>query len=351
MKTPRPTPPFRNTDGKLIAGSIAEAGFVRLGGVEQWVLIRGQNVANPPLIFLHGGPGMSEAAFLRYHNAGLERSFTTVNWDQRGAGKSFDPLIPKQSMTVAQLLSDLDELVDAVRERLKQPKVVILGHSWGSILGVLYTARFPEKVSAYVGSGQLADWRDAEPRTYQWALGEAERQRNRRAIKALRAIGPPPYSVDALFVQRNWLVRLEGGASPRALLRLARMVFGVPESSPFEITRVLRALRWSMEAMWPEVSRINLLEAAPELEVPVFFLLGRNDHWASPDLAAAYFEVLRAPSKRLVWFEQSGHEPFADEPEKFNATMVELVRPAALEGSFPAAPIPRLEPDLHVPAP
>jgi len=304
-------------------------GYQELGGVKQWVLIRGEDASNPPLVMLHGGPGMSEAGFFRYYCAPLEKHFTTVNWDQRGAGKSFDPAIPTSSMTVAQLISDLDELVDRVRERFQQPRVAVLGHSWGSALGVLYAARFPEKVSAYAGTGQIGDWPAAELRTYQWCLAEAERQGNRRAVKALRAIGPPPYPVAALWVQRNWLARLEGGTSPRALVQLLRMILGVPESSPFEVRTVFRALRWSMEAMWPEVSRINLAEMAPELKVPVFFLLGRNDHWAAPEMAVAYFEALRAPSKRLVWFERSGHEPFADEPDQFNAVMVNEVLPAA----------------------
>lgn len=327
MKALRQTPPFRDSRGVVIPNSVAEVGYHLLGGVKQWVLIRGRNAGNPPLILLHGGPGMSEVGFFRYYNSPLEASFTTVNWDQRGAGKSFDPSIPKSTMTVAQFIDDLDDLVDLVRDRLGQPKVAILGHSWGSLLGVLYAARFPEKVSAYVGTGQVADWPEGERLSYQWALAEAERKGWRRATNALRAIGPPPYSVAALWVQRNWLARLEGGMSPRALLRMLRMVLGVPESSPFEVRGIFRALRWSMEAMWPEVQWLNLFEAAPELKVSVFFLLGRKDHWAPPERAAAYFEALRAPSKRLLWFETSGHEPFADEAEKFNAAMMREVRP------------------------
>jgi len=151
MKQPGRTPPFRGADGKVMAGSIAEVGYRRLAGVDQWVLIRGESVANPPLILLHGGPGWSETGLFRYFNAPLEKSFTAIYWDQRGAGKSSDRRIPQSSMTVEQFICDLDELVDAVSERLGKTKVVIFGHSWGSVLGVLYAARFPEKVMA-VGS-------------------------------------------------------------------------------------------------------------------------------------------------------------------------------------------------------
>jgi pimeloyl-ACP methyl ester carboxylesterase len=80
--------------------------------------------------------------------------------------------------------------------------------------------------------------------------------------------------------------------------------------------------------MWPEVSQLNLLEAAPELHCPVFFFLGRHDHWVPAEFSVAYFDKLTAPSKTLIWFEDSAHEPFADEPEKFNESMSNLVRPA-----------------------
>jgi pimeloyl-ACP methyl ester carboxylesterase len=139
------TPPFRAPDGGVMLGSIAEIAYRRLGGVDQWVMIRGESAANPPLILLHGGPGLSETAFFRRFNAPLEKSFTVVYWDQRAAGKSFDRNIPRSSMTVEQFISDLDDLVDAVCKRLGATKVAIFGHSWGSALGVLYAARFPQK--------------------------------------------------------------------------------------------------------------------------------------------------------------------------------------------------------------
>src|SRR5215831_20465923 len=106
------TPPFLDPRGKPMPGSVAEIEYLRIGGIDQWVMTRGENVANPPLILLHGGPGISETGLFRYFNAPLEKRFTVVYWDQRGAGKSFHPAIPKSSMTVGQLIADLDEVVD-----------------------------------------------------------------------------------------------------------------------------------------------------------------------------------------------------------------------------------------------
>jgi pimeloyl-ACP methyl ester carboxylesterase len=266
----------------------------------------------------------------RYFNAPLEQNFTAIYWDQRGAGKSFDRAIPQSSMTVEQLISDLDQLVDGVCERLGKTKVAIFGHSWGSALGVLYAARFPGKVAAYVGSGQIGDWAAGELASYEFALADAQRLGNTRGVTKLRAIGPPPYPATAVFLERTWLSRFEGRMSPRALWEVGRAVLGGQESSSFELPSTWRGFRFSMNAMWPEVSHLNLIELVPALQMPVFFFLGRKDHWVPPQTSMAYFDALTAPSKKLVWFEHSGHEPFVDEPGKFNAAMVNLVRPALL---------------------
>ena len=315
------TPPFRGEDGKIVAGSIAEIAYRRLGGVDQWVMIRGESVANPPLILLHGGPGFSETGLFRRFNAPLETSFTAVYWDQRGAGKSYDRRIPRSSMTVEQFISDLDELVEAVCVRLGTDRVAIFGHSWGSVLGAMYAARFPEKVMAYVGSGQIGDWAAAESASYAFALSEAQRRGNRRALNKLRAIGPPPYPAKAVFTERTWVSRFDGQMRPRALWKLGRAALGGQESSILELPGGMRGFRWSMDAMWPEVSHLNLIELVPALQMPVFFFLGCKDHFVPPETSVAYFNALTAPSKKLLWFEDSGHEPFVDEPDMFNTAM------------------------------
>ena len=311
-----------------VAPAIAETGYLRMGGIEQWVMMRGKRLANPPLILLHGGPGFSETSFFRRFTAPLEANFTLVYWDQRGAGKSFSRKIPKSSMSVAQFIADLDELVDRVRARLGHDKVAVFGHSWGSVLGVLYAARFPEKVSAYVGCEQIGDWPAAEAASYAYALGKAQRLGNAKAMADLRRIGPPPYSARSLFKERMWLQRLDRQLSAKALWNMGRIVLGCPETSILDVPNAVRGFRFTLDAMWDEVSRLNLLERVRQLRMPVFFFLGRQDHWVPPETSLAYFEALHAPSKKLVWFEQSGHEPFVDEPAKFNAAMAELVRPA-----------------------
>jgi pimeloyl-ACP methyl ester carboxylesterase len=332
------TEPFREPDGKVVPNSVAEAKYVRLGGVDQWVMIRGENVTNPALIVLHGGPGMSEMGFFRHCNAQLERHFTVVHWDQRGTGKSFDRDIPRSSMTLDQFLADLNELVDIVRGRFRKEKVVILGHSWGSALGAIYAARFPEKVSVYVGVAQIGDWPAAESLSYAFGIAEAERRHDENALQKLHAIGPPPYPAKSVFVERRVVNQLDGQLRLGILWKAGRALFGRPESSIFDLPNLIRGFGFTLEAMWPEVSTLNLLTLVPALKMPVVIFAGRRDHWVPPQTSVAYFNALSAPSKKLVSFEHSGHEAFVDEPEKFNATMVEVVRPLASQPAPESAP-------------
>jgi pimeloyl-ACP methyl ester carboxylesterase len=195
---------------------------------------------------------------------------------------------------------------------------------------VLYAARFPEKVAAYVGSGQIGDLPAGEASSYAFALAEAQRLNHRKALKELRAIGPPPHTASGLWTEEKWLLRFEGWQGRKSLWNLARIVLGGPESSVLDLPNLLRSLRFSLDTMCAEVSALNLVKLVPALQMPVFFFLGRHDHWVPPEVSVAYFDVLTAPSKKLVWFEESGHEPFVDEPDKFNAAMVELVRPVTV---------------------
>jgi len=148
-------------------------------------------------------------------------------------------------------------------------------------------------------------------------------------MKKLRAIGPPPYSADSVFTERTAVLRLDGRASPKEVWKIARAALTAPESSLLDAVGAMRGFRFSMNAMWPEVSRLNLIQLAPILTMPVFLLLGRKDHWVPPETSMDYFNALTAPSKQVVWFEESAHEMFVDEPARFNQTMISLVRPVA----------------------
>lgn len=333
MKHRGTTPPFRGSDGEILPNSIAESSYLRLGGFDQWVMIRGENIANPILILLHGGPGFPEMRLFRTFNAALEQHYTVVYWMQRGTSKSFDRRMPASSLTIEQFVADLDELIEMLRARFGKEKVVLYGHSWGSVLGVLYASRFPDKVAAYVGTGQIGEWASFEAASYAFALAEAERRLHRKAIHELRAIGPPPHAFWDMVVERKWITRFVGIVRGMSLWRFTRITLGGPEASIVDLPNILQSQLVTPKAMWQELIQVNLLKSAPALRMSVFFFLGRHDRVVVPETSVAYFDILSAPSKKLVWFEDSGHEPPTEEPEKFNGLMVELVRPAAVAAS------------------
>ncbi|HWF77002.1 MAG TPA: alpha/beta hydrolase, partial [Caulobacteraceae bacterium] len=209
---------------------------------------------------------------------------------------------------------------------------------WGSVLGVLYAARRPERVSAYVGVGQVADMAASEAASYAFVLAEAERRGHRRALKDLRAIGPPPHDRKGIGRQRRWLTALGGATGPRfSLPRLGWAALMTPEASLGDLVRLVQGSSLSIRLMLDELIGTNLARDHPRLEVPVFFILGRHDHQVVAEISAAYFEALQAPSKRLFWLERSGHFLPFEEPEAFNRIMIDEVRPVALgaPGSAP----------------
>jgi proline iminopeptidase len=299
-----------------------------IGGVEQRLWFRGVNVHTPAVILLHGGPGASEAALFRHFNADLERAFLVVYWEQRGTGRSYRDSIPPESMTIDQFVRDLDDVVEVVRERFQKNRVVLLGHSWGSAIGLLYAARHPAKVGAYVGVGQVADMGEGERLSYEFAVREARRRGDRDGMKALQEIGAPPHTVDEMLTSRKWVERF-GGAF-HANLSTGKLIWAAlqtDEANLIDLIRFGQGNRFSLEHLWGEFRALDIDHTLTRFETPIIFMLGRHD-WQVPSvLAARYFERIDAPFKRLVWFEGSAHNPPFEEPEVFNRTLVEALQP------------------------
>ncbi len=325
------TAPFKDAAGRPVPGSVAEAGFWRIGDVDQWVIVRGRSTENPVLVLLHGGPGSSGTSLFRSFNAALEDAYTVVYWDQRGAGRSYKRSIPAASMTVERFVADLDELVDRLLARFGKTKVAICGHSWGSALGVLYASRFPAKFSVYVGIGQVADMAASEAASYAFTLRQAGERGHRRALAQLTSIGPPPHTLKALTTQRRWLMALGGALGPNLTLPqvIWRGMTGA-DASVLDLVRLLQGSAFSTRLLLSQLLELNLLRDVQSLKVPVFLALGRLDMQVVATVSAAYFDILDAPHKELTWFEQSGHMVPFEEPEAFNRLMIDKVRPFAV---------------------
>jgi pimeloyl-ACP methyl ester carboxylesterase len=301
---------------------------VRLGGVDQWIQIRGADRAKPILLFLHSGPGFPEMPF-SHVNAPLERDFVIVQWDQRGAGKSYSSSVPENSMTIEQFISDTHQLVQLLLARFGRAKLILVAHSWGSIVGALTVSRYPELFEAYVGISQAVDPPESERMMYRFALETAARQGNVKAVADLRRLGEPPYkSFSDYRTMKNWVHRFrDAGYSEISPWKFARLALASPAYSWSDLLRLVLGMRFSFSHLWREVFyRTDLLQQAPRLDVPVYFFLGRHDRTvtASAALAARYFASLDAPKgKHLVWFENSGHWRQLEEPEKFCAVVRE----------------------------
>ena len=193
---------------------------------------------------------------------------------------------------------------------------------------MLYADRFPGKVRAYVGIGQVADMAASEVASYEFALARARERGPARAVKQLLGIGPPPHTIEQLLVQRRWLTTM-GGSMGRNLT-MARLIWRglrTPEASLWDLVRLARGAVFSLKHLWPQLMASHLRADVPGLKMPVFFLLGRLDMQVAAPVSAAYFDALEAPHKELIWFEESGHMVPFEDPERFNRVMIDTVRP------------------------
>lgn len=310
---------------------------VRIGGIDQWVSIRGSDRRNPVLLMLHGGPGWVAMPTSWYFQRGWEEYFTVVQWDQRGAGKTYvanDPAAVAPTMTRERMVADAEEMVAWLRTEFGKEKIFVLGHSWGSYLGLELAQRRPEWLHAYIGIGQITDAPESERRGWAWTLQQARQDENAQAVAELEALAPyapgdDPVPLDSLFKQRKWLNyyggmvhNRRGGDAEAAAMKLS------PEYSDLDVTGMWKGNDFSMQHLLADVLTLDMTTVR-EVDVPLFLFLGRHDHNVSSALAAEWFETVEAPRKQLVWFEQSAHEVMIEEPGKTLVTLVQEVRPIA----------------------
>ncbi|MBC8484611.1 MAG: alpha/beta hydrolase [Bacteroidetes bacterium] len=306
---------------------------IKLGGIDQWILIRGWNRSNPVLLFLHGGPGAPLFTYARDIGvkAKLERHFTLVYWEQRATGKSFSLSIPEESMTIEQLVSDAFELTEILKDRFKVPKIFLVGRSWGSLIGLLTAKRYPELFYAYIGIGQIVDPLENDRISYRYTIGIAERSGNEEALNDLRNIGEPPFNFKELIIQRKWLTEFyknmmaeKFNNNPQNHLKI---LLSTPEYSLIDILKMGLDPFFSIKHLWNDkFYKTNLFEQIPQIEVPVFFLAGRYDYFTPSEIVENYYHKLTSSKgKHIIWFEKSGHYPELEEPKKFYEIMINKV--------------------------
>jgi pimeloyl-ACP methyl ester carboxylesterase len=315
------TPPLGTPNG------IAELQPVELNGYPQWLLIRGQDVSKPLLLFLNGGPGESNMWTAHYAMKELEQHFVCVNWDQRGTGKSFRPGPPPETMTIDQFVKDTIALIELLRARFGQQKVLLLGHSWGSMLAMKVAAARPDLLYAVIGMGQFVDGKRGEDLSYRYVLERAHAEHNRKAIRILEQLGgSDTFRKDGRFVQRRWLVRYGGFLHAIGTGEFLSILLNTPEYSIGDCISNLRMRDMKFSCRWlgDEYLGVNLLQEIPELSVPVVFFAGSYDYATPFVLVEQFYATLQAPFKKLIWFEHSAHNPDIEEPDKFQRELIAI---------------------------
>jgi pimeloyl-ACP methyl ester carboxylesterase len=325
------TPPIRK--GSRTSKSIAKLEKVNIGGSDQWILQRSENTDNPILLYLHGGPGTSQMTLNRRNTKDLLKHFTVVEWDQRGAAKSYYAIKDIGKMNIEQFMQDTRELTMYLMKKFNKEKIVLAGHSWGSTIGAMTVSRYPELYHCYVGIGQVVNMEEGEAASYQWTLEQAKAKNDRKAIRALEKMGPPHYQGDWLaktISQRKLLGSFGGEKHGSKIGAFGLVISSLLFSCEYTFTdriNFFRGIMGSMKLLWQEQLKVDLFKSIPEFQIPVIFALGKYDMEVPAHIAARYFDTITAPSKELIWFENSAHMMNSEERDKFNRMMVEKVLP------------------------
>lgn len=304
--------------------------FVEINGMKQGMFLHSENIENPVLLFLHGGAGSPEVAFTQEYPTGLEKIFTVCWWEQRGSGMSYNRKIPKEKMTMEQMIADTIAVTHYLKERFHKEKVYVMGHSWGSLLGVLTVQQAPELFYAYIGIGQVAKQDESERLAYTFMLEEFGKQGNEKMLRKLRK-----YPIDQggkismkyLGTRSGGMMKLGIGIMHHcsSMMECVMMVLRFKGYTWVEKFKYPMGNSFSLKYLWDYVLNLDLLELAPELTVPVYILQGKYDYQVSYVVAKEFAKKLQAPVKGFYTFKNSAHSPCFEEPEKMCDILVKDV--------------------------
>lgn len=331
--------------GRIVAPRGVQENYqVRLGGIDQSVYVRGQARDNPILLFIHGGPASPSAPTMWMYQRPLEEYFTVVNYDQRGAGRTYlaaGPDVVGDTLHIDRYVGDAIELATYLTARYGKKKLILVGHSWGTIIGMKAALARPDLFYAYVGIGQVINMRDNEALSYDYALAQARQSANQAALKELAAIGPYPGSEpltrERLIVERKWAQHYGG-------LAAFRSDFGyyfnapllAPEYDAAAVAAIDQGNLLTLDKVLQEFLAVDF-KAVVKFPIPIVMFMGRHDYTTPSQPTAAWLARLDAPFKRGVWFERSAHLAQFEEPGKTLLSLLTYVRPLATNDG-PALP-------------
>jgi pimeloyl-ACP methyl ester carboxylesterase len=335
-KQPGSTPPITDATGNIVPGSIASLETVVLNGVEQCILIRGRDVSKPVILFLHGGPGATNMVWRElFITKELEENFVVVLWDQRGAGKSYSPELNEDDMAVDNFIEDTVILTKYLQGRFNKKKIYLLGHSWGSALGFITMIKHPEykeMYHAYIAAGEAANWNRRQTMSFEWTLDQARKNNHRKAVRALERLQPfDPTNQNHIGTKNRWLDPMGGEYHDAELIQQYMKHLNKAVGSEYtkaDAKSWMKGIQWSEKTISPQILRsgYNLFEDLPEIEIPLYFFVGRYDYQTPGPLTEQYYNAVKAPAKDLIWFEESAHYTIFAEPDKMTRELIRISR-------------------------
>ena len=269
---------------------------VLIGGIRQWIEVKGSREDNPVLLFLHGGPGNSVMRTADKFTGELQKKFVVVQWDQRESGKTASLNHSDSEWTVALMVDDAVEMINYLRARFKQDKIFVMGHSWGGFLTLEVATGHPEIVKACIAVCPMIDQWESERRSLEWMKRHAQEIHQQEALDKLTTIKIPFENPEQLYYHRRWLAIYSGRTPPSRSFVMAWGKVWFP--------------------LYSEAAGINLFLTSPEIKCPVYFFVGSNDRQTDSKITEEYFKVLKAEKKELFWFTNSGHNLNLTEPKK-----------------------------------
>ena len=312
---------------------------VMIGGIPQLIHVKGVSAEKPILLILHGGPGGPNRYMIMVKHPDLFDDFLVVGWDQRGSGGSYYKADPRE-LTISRYVEDAAELIEYLCKRFNKEKVFVCGASWGSLLGVKLAAAHPEHIYAFVGQGQFINGELNEKLCYEFCVREAAKAGNQDDLRALADIGAPVMGqykggYKAMIRQRGIMTYYGGGSPntkgkrPSGLMDQLKVYRAGKEMSYSDIMGMKKGAKMVIDAMWPEIGRVDLVKENTKFEIPMFIFDGKLDMNTPAELVPEWFDKIEAPVKELIWFENSGHNPLTDESDKFKKLLREKLLPLA----------------------
>lgn len=300
--------------------------YVSINGINQYLFHCGTKQDNPVMLFLHGGPGSSEVLFAHAFQEKWEEIFTVIHWDQRGTGKTLTAN-PDKYPTIDLMLRDLLEVVQYLKNKYNKEKIIILGHSWGSVLGSIFVKKYPKEAAYYIGVGQVVGFLENERVGYKKVRELIMQAKDNKSLKKLESIGDyPGDKIDNDFMKKCGKVRSIQGKYNLAVktdLSLFKTVLKSPVFKLSDASALIKGMK-ANEKVMEFLGTFDLRGESAEYKVPIYYILGSND-WQTPYvIAQEYFNTINAPSKGLYLIPDAGHMTMLDQPDLFFEALLEI---------------------------